>query len=128
MPAVTPTAKPPGPVASLPAATLPAGGGVALRIEFSGASSRVSTQAQEGLARLAPAVIASDGRLQLKAYAGKTQETTSTARRLSLDRALTVRRLLIEQGVKSTRIDVRALGVADDRGPAERVDVVYIAR
>ena len=123
-----PTPKPPGPVASLPASTLPPVGGLALRIEFSGASSRVSAQAQEGLARIGAAVIASDGRLQLKAYAGKTRETASAARRLSLDRALTVRRLLIEQGVKSTRIDVRALGPADDPGPAERVDVVYIAR
>ena len=127
-PAVIPAPKPPSAVASLPVASLPAGGGLALRIEFSGASARVSRPAQERLERLVPAVIASDGRLQLKAYAGKTPETASTSRRLSLDRALTVRRLLIEQGVKSTRIDVRALGVADDRGPAERVDVVYIAR
>ena len=77
---------------------------------------------------MARAVIASDGRLQLKAYAGASGESVSTARRLSLSRALAVRAFLIEQDVRSTRIDVRALGVAADAGPPERVDLVYFER
>jgi hypothetical protein len=70
----------------------------------------------------------SDGRLQLKAYAGGTAETLSSARRLSLSRALSVRSFLIEQGIRSTRIDVRALGRAEDSGPPERVDIVLLTQ
>lgn len=70
----------------------------------------------------------SDGRLQLKAYAGGTGETLSSARRLSLSRALSVRSFLIEQGIRSTRIDVRALGRAEDSGPPERVDIVLLTQ
>ena len=46
----------------------------------------------------------------------------------SLSRPLAVRAFLIEQDVRSTRIDVRALGVASDTGPPGRVDLVYLER
>ena len=62
-------------------------------------------------------------RVQLLAYAGAKGEKTSDTRRLSLRRALIVRQLLIDDGVPSERIDVRALGGADDDGPLDRVDV-----
>jgi len=45
-------------------------------------------------------------------------------RRLSLSRALAVRAFLIDQGVRSTRLDVRALGDKTGDGPADRVDIV----
>ena len=48
----------------------------------------------------------------------------SDARRLSLKRALAIRQVLIDDGVPAERIDVRAMGGADDRGPADRVDVL----
>ncbi|MEE2694450.1 MAG: OmpA family protein [Pseudomonadota bacterium] len=63
-------------------------------------------------------------RLQLRSYASDTNESASAARRLSLARALAVRSFLIEAGVNSTRIDVRALGAKNERGPADRVDLV----
>lgn len=63
------------------------------------------------------------GRVQLEAFGGKRGDKSSNARRLSLKRALAVRALLIESGVPSDRIDVRALGGADDGGTADRVDV-----
>ena len=47
---------------------------------------------------------------------------------MSLSRALAVRSYLIEQGIRSTRIDVRALGLAGDSGPLDRVDVVLLGR
>ncbi len=67
------------------------------------------------------------------AYAAGTPEDPSTARRLSLARALAVRSALIADGVSSTRIYVRALGAqaggaqaggaqAGD-GPPDRVDL-----
>ncbi|MDA1132916.1 MAG: lysophospholipase, partial [Proteobacteria bacterium] len=62
-------------------------------------------------------------RVQLNAFAGGTAETIGAARRLSLSRALTVRSYLIDQGVRSTDIDVRALGIPET-GEPERVDVL----
>ncbi len=100
----------------------------ALRVIFSGASTRLSPQGEQQLKELAAQLGDSDTRLQLKAYGGGSSETVSAARRLSLSRALAVRSYLIEQGIRSTRIDVRALGIAKDGGPAERVDLVLLAR
>ena len=67
-------------------------------------------------------------RVQLMAYAEGTAETASQARRLSLSRALAVRSFLINQGVHSTRMDVRALGNKVEGGPADRVDAVLVGR
>jgi outer membrane protein OmpA-like peptidoglycan-associated protein len=67
-------------------------------------------------------------RLQLLAYAGGNDETASKARRLSLSRALSVRSYLIDRGVRSTRIDVRALGNRSEGGSPDRVDVIVVAR
>lgn len=61
--------------------------------------------------------------IQLEAYGGSPGDKSSDARRLSLRRALAVRQLLIDDGVPSARIDVRAMGGADDTGPSDRVDV-----
>lgn len=62
-------------------------------------------------------------RVQLEAYGGPPGDKSSDARRLSLRRALAVRQLLIDNGVPSSRIDVRAMGGIDDKGSADRVDV-----
>jgi len=61
------------------------------------------------------------------AYAGGGGDA-SKARRLSLSRALAVRTYLIEQGIGSTRIDVRALGNAAEGGPPDRVDLLMLSR
>ena len=61
--------------------------------------------------------------MQLEAYGGSPGDKSSDARRLSLKRALAVRQLLIDDGVPSGRIDVRAMGGVDDKGPVDRVDV-----
>lgn len=62
-------------------------------------------------------------RVELEAFGGPPGDKSSDARRLSLRRALAIRQMLIDKGVPANRIDVRALGGADDRGDAERVDV-----
>ncbi len=67
-------------------------------------------------------------RLQLLAYAGGAAQTPSQARRLSLSRALAVRARLIEKGIRSTRIDVRALGNKSEGGPPNRVDIIITTR
>lgn len=69
-----------------------------------------------------------DARVKLSAYASGTPETLSQTRRLSLSRALAVRSYLIDQGVKSTRIDVLALGNQVQSGSADRVDLLVVAQ
>ncbi len=66
--------------------------------------------------------------IQLLAYADGDEDNASKARRLSLSRALAVRSFLIDQGVRSTRIEVRALGNKVPEGPADRVDVLLQKR
>ncbi len=61
------------------------------------------------------------------AYAAGAPEDPSTPRRLSLSRALTVRSVLINEGIASIRIYVKALGAAAPTiadGPADRADIV----
>lgn len=65
-------------------------------------------------------------RLQLNAYASDKDSSASAARRLSLSRALAVRSFLIELGINSTRIDVRALGSKTETGSADRVDLIKV--
>jgi outer membrane protein OmpA-like peptidoglycan-associated protein len=61
--------------------------------------------------------------INVLAYAAGTQEDPSTARRLSLSRALAVRSVLMAEGVASTHIYLRALGSAGGDGPPDRVDL-----
>lgn len=64
-----------------------------------------------------------NSRVELQAYGGNHGDKGSDARRLSLKRALAIRQILINDGVSADRIDVRAMGGADDTGPNDRVDV-----
>ncbi|MBT7266195.1 MAG: OmpA family protein [Rhodospirillaceae bacterium] len=67
-------------------------------------------------------------RMQLLAYAGEPNLSASKARRLSLSRALSVRSYLIKKGVRSTRIDVRALGNKVSSGVPNRVDLKVVGK
>ncbi len=68
-------------------------------------------------------------RLQLLAYASGAGDDPVEARRLSLTRAVALRTYLIDKGVQSVRMDVRALGNRDvGDGPADRVDLVIVDR
>ena len=62
-------------------------------------------------------------RLQLKGYAGSAKGSPSQARRVSLFRALSVRKYFIKQGIRSTRMDIRALGAKVKKGKPDRVDI-----
>ncbi len=64
-------------------------------------------------------------RIALVAYASGDADHAIEARRVSLARAVMVRAYLIDHGVASARIDVRALGNrVTDGGSADRVDLV----
>jgi outer membrane protein OmpA-like peptidoglycan-associated protein len=62
-------------------------------------------------------------RIELKAYGGARGDKSSDAHRLALKRALSIRQILIDDGVATDRIDVQAAGGVDDDGPTDRVDV-----
>ncbi len=65
-------------------------------------------------------------RLQLRSYASGTAETEREARRLSLQRALALRERLAALGVRSTRVDIRALGTGTGDGATDRIEVEYL--
>ena len=67
-------------------------------------------------------------RVQLLAYASSADGSPSSVRRKSLSRALSVREFLMDQGVQSTRIEVRALGDQNEDGAPDRVDAVVERR
>ncbi|MBT3361156.1 MAG: OmpA family protein [Rhodospirillales bacterium] len=145
-PAVAPPAPPPPPEAAKPApepakvaALTPAAEkkadgskaevGTATKIIFDAGVSKLPTASRDILKGLVDNVIDdSNLRLQLLAYAGGESLSSSKARRLSLSRALSVRSFLIESGLRSTRIDVRALGDRTDEKPVNRVDINVVER
>ena len=94
---------------------------------FAKGMSNPSPQQFDGLKLLAgdvsTALESGASRVQLEAYGGAPGDKSSDARRLSLKRALAVRQLLIDSGIPSNRIDVRAMGGSSDTGPNDRVDV-----
>jgi outer membrane protein OmpA-like peptidoglycan-associated protein len=99
------------------------------RIDFGSGITDLPPAARESLDKAVAEMKQDEGsRLQIVAYATGGDEAGSQARRLSLSRALAVRSYLIEQGVRSTRMDVRALGNRSPDGPADRVDMILVRR
>ena len=99
------------------------------QVAFSGTTSKLPGSAKPMLDKLAEQIKGStEMRLQVLAYAGGDNLSSSKARRLSLSRALAVRSYMIGQGVKSTRIDVRALGDKVPEGDPNRVDLKVVNR
>jgi hypothetical protein len=69
-----------------------------------------------------------DALLVIYAYAASERSNPSDAQRLSLSRALAVRRLVAGRGVPLTRTEIRALGDRVGAGPSDRVDLVVVQR
>jgi len=87
-------------------------------------STELSANAKTALDTLAAALQkAADQRISIFGYASDADP--SDARRTGLSRALVVRAYLLQQGIRSMRMDVRAPGNdVPDVGPKDRVDVV----
>lgn len=101
----------------------------AIKVIFNGGDTKLSADGQAAVDKVLGELEKSDGiRVQLMAYAVGDDLTASQARRISLSRALSVRSYLIEKGVRSSRIDVRALGDKGEGDPKNRVDVNLIDR
>lgn len=130
-PAQAPAAKPAGSATETASTNAAAGSSTpnSLSVDFPAEETRLPKTALTGLTDLAKKLVAEENlRVQLMAYAGGTNLSPSKARRLSLSRALSVRSFLIDKGVRSTRIDVRALGNKTTQEPKNRVDVEVVAR
>lgn len=124
-----PSAKPAKPpqVASLPAGTPPAvagSDGQKVTVHFAPKATDIPPGAAPFLADLVRKMKSDKSlRLQLKGYAGSAKGSASQARRMSLFRALSVRTHLMKRGIRSTRMDVRALGNKVKGGKPDRVDI-----
>ncbi|MBS0642403.1 MAG: OmpA family protein [Acetobacteraceae bacterium] len=117
-------APPPPPPISDQAATKAEPVSQGLRLLFATGQSDLSPDSAASLKQLTSSLPPGDATsFSVSAYAPGSRDDPSSARRLSLARAMAVRSALVSSGVASTRIYVRALGEAYGSGPADRVDV-----
>ena len=124
IPPPAPTEVPPPPPVSSTATSAASSTAAGLRVTFgSGQTDLTPTSAQAILDYVHQAPSGDTTSYNVVAYATGTPEDPSTARRLSLSRALAVRSALIANGVGSTHIYVRALGAQAGDEPADRVDL-----
>ncbi len=100
-----------------------------LTISFAVGVPEVPGTAANGLSGLAARMKADPAlRVQLLAFASDPEKSVSRSRRLSLERAVNVRKQLLAAGVDSTRIEVRALGEQAGDGAPDRVDAITTRR
>ncbi len=94
------------------------------RLVFAKGSTRLTAVARQYMAPIIQSLSSAAGsRLVIYAYASGEK-----ARRVSLSRALAVRRHLIGAGIQGTRAEVRALGGKTTEKPLDRVDLVLVGR
>jgi outer membrane protein OmpA-like peptidoglycan-associated protein len=103
-----------------------AGFSVVTRVRFRNGHSDLGDEAKASLDTLAARLLANEERVRLAAFSGQAGDTSSEARRLSLERALAVRTYLVSKGVPISRVDVLAFGGSTD-GSSDRVDVLVRA-
>ena len=125
MPARKPPQPPPIPVkagAAGIATDLPGG---LTRITFGPATSDLNPTTAAAIRAVAASAIAHPAQIiTIVAWCGGTNDDPSTPRRISLDRALAARAVLINAGIVSERIHAVAKGFTDiGDGPADRVDI-----
>jgi len=113
---------PPEPDNTQPAPPIPEGG---IRIVYPADLNDVPAEANAALDDLAAQMLADESmRVEIRCYASGTADTESKARRKSLARCLSIRQHLFDKDVRTTRMDVRALGLKSEGQPADRVDIV----
>jgi outer membrane protein OmpA-like peptidoglycan-associated protein len=123
-PATAPAAPPPPPPVADSATSAATATGTGLRVTFGTGESDLSPASATAIHNMVQTAPSGDTTsFNVVAYAAGTPEDPSTARRLSLARALAVRSALIADGIGSARIYVRALGAATGDEPPDRVDL-----
>ncbi|MCQ9156442.1 OmpA family protein [Acidomonas methanolica] len=118
-------ATPVKPVADAPgsAETEPDG----MRLTFGSGSANLNPASLDALTALAKTLAAEPTRrISLLAYAAGSDDDRSTSRRVALARALTVRAVLVNEGVATTRIYPRAIGLPPhgDASTPDRLDLI----
>jgi outer membrane protein OmpA-like peptidoglycan-associated protein len=132
MPLAVLTPPPAAPAPIVPQVAAVTGPAVALKgdtlsMRYAGEDFKLPDSARAELTALAKRMEKSESlSLQLLSYASGDEASASAARRLSLSRAIEVRKFLLDQGVRSTRIEMRALGNKTDGGSPDRVDAVLV--
>jgi outer membrane protein OmpA-like peptidoglycan-associated protein len=122
-PAAQPAPPPPPPISDTATSAAHAAG-AGLRVTFGSGETDLSPASAAAIQNLVKTGPQGDAiSFNVVAYAAGTPEDPSTARRLSLARALVVRSALLADGVSSTRIYVRALGAQAGDAPPDRVDL-----
>ena len=95
------------------------------RITFGSGSADLNPTGMQALQALTARMKADpESRAQVEAYGSGTSDDPSTPRRMSLARGIAARAVLINGGIASTRIYVRAIGQPGDGSPADRIDVI----
>jgi outer membrane protein OmpA-like peptidoglycan-associated protein len=123
-PAAAGSPPPPPPPVSDTATTAAAPTIAGLRLTFAPGQSDLSPESAASIKQLAEAATPGEATMfNVSAYAPGKPDDPSTARRMSLSRAMAVRSALVAGGVPSARIFVRALGEQHGDGPPDRVDV-----
>ena len=98
-------------------------------IAYGTGDSNVPERAHENLRILAGRMVNNpDLRVEFIAYASDPEESVSRSRRLSLARAVNVRKMLLDSGVDSSRVNLRALGEQSGDGDPDRIDVFVTTR
>ena len=111
-------------VASAQQAVTTSATGPDVQIVFKETETEVPLSMKSKLTELATKVKSDpNARITIVAYAAGTDDQASTAKRVSLSRALAVRASLIEEGLDNLRINVEVGGNKSRGGPADRVDI-----
>jgi outer membrane protein OmpA-like peptidoglycan-associated protein len=109
--------------------------GKIMHLFYQGSATDLSQAAKSKLGPIVDYLTTNDAaRLQIRAFASQRGgQSASDARRLSLSRALALRSHLMENGISSLRLDVRALGSGDALSddvpsdlPKDRIDLRII--
>jgi outer membrane protein OmpA-like peptidoglycan-associated protein len=125
--AAEPVAPPPPPPISNNSATAATPSGAGLRVTFGEGQADLSPASAEAIKNMVQSAPTGDGTsFNVVAYAAGKPEDPSTARRLSLTRALAVRSALMADGVGSSHIYVRALGATGGDEAPDRVDLAVM--
>lgn len=112
---------------SAPTAPVTSSADGSVTIGFQSDSAEVPTDGSAALDNIVATLSAApDANVRVEAYADDAGDNASRARRLSLSRALAVRSYLMERGIRSSRIEVRALGVPASGAP-DRVDLSVLS-
>jgi outer membrane protein OmpA-like peptidoglycan-associated protein len=93
------------------------------RVRFQVGKTALGIDAKTSLDTLAQRLLANEERVRLAAFSGKPGDSSSDARRLSLERALAVRTYLESKGIAPSRVDLLVFG-GSTSGASDRVDVL----